>query len=251
MKRNLHTHTTYCDGKDPPEALVLTAIEKGFDTLGFSGHSPLPGAEDWCMSPAGAAAYRAEIGRLKEQYRGRLTILCGVEQDIESGRAPAGYDYVIGSVHSIRKDGALVTVDWTPEHLQAGVEVHWGGDWYAMAEDYYRRVAQVAAVTGADIIGHFDLVTKFNEGGTFFDEGHPRYVAAAQAAALALLEAGKPFEVNTGGIARGWRTDAYPAAPLRDFLMRHGARFLLTSDCHMKDQLDCAFDRFAAYAKGG
>ena len=30
--QNLHVHTTYADGKDRPEEIVLTAIEKGFLT---------------------------------------------------------------------------------------------------------------------------------------------------------------------------------------------------------------------------
>ena len=28
MKTNYHTHTTWCDGKDTPEAVVVAAIEK-------------------------------------------------------------------------------------------------------------------------------------------------------------------------------------------------------------------------------
>ncbi|MBO5371040.1 MAG: PHP domain-containing protein, partial [Clostridia bacterium] len=35
---DLHTHTTYCDGKDSPEDMVKTAIEKGLRVIGFSGH---------------------------------------------------------------------------------------------------------------------------------------------------------------------------------------------------------------------
>ena len=38
-KVNLHTHTLFCDGRDTPEDMVLSAIEKGFSVLGFSGHS--------------------------------------------------------------------------------------------------------------------------------------------------------------------------------------------------------------------
>ena len=39
MKQNLHTHTIYCDGINTPEELVEAAIAKGFDSIGFSGHS--------------------------------------------------------------------------------------------------------------------------------------------------------------------------------------------------------------------
>ena len=38
-KVNLHTHTCFCDGKNTPEEMVISAIEKGMDVLGFSGHS--------------------------------------------------------------------------------------------------------------------------------------------------------------------------------------------------------------------
>ncbi len=95
-KSNLHTHSVYCDGKDTPRRLVETALEKGFGTLGFSGHSHTDFDESWCMSRENTLLYRGEIARLKEEYAGRIRILCGVEQDYYSDASPAGYDYVIG-----------------------------------------------------------------------------------------------------------------------------------------------------------
>lgn len=41
-KQNLHIHTTYADGKDNPEALVLEAISRGFTSIGFSEHTYMP-----------------------------------------------------------------------------------------------------------------------------------------------------------------------------------------------------------------
>ena len=35
-KQNLHIHTTYADGKDKPEEIVVEAINRGFDSIGFS-----------------------------------------------------------------------------------------------------------------------------------------------------------------------------------------------------------------------
>ena len=40
--QNLHTHTTYCDGKDTPEEMVLEGLERGFHSIGFSIHSYVP-----------------------------------------------------------------------------------------------------------------------------------------------------------------------------------------------------------------
>lgn len=245
MIGNLHTHSSFCDGADGLRELVETALEKGFDYLGFSGHSHVPGEEEWCMTPEATERYRAEIAALQREYAGRIRIFCGLEQDMDSPEAAVGYDYVIGSVHSLSPAGARISVDWTPEHLAAGVEQYWQGDWYAMCEDYYRQLMRVPEITGADILGHFDLVAKFNEGNRFFDEGHPRYVAAALRAADALLESGVLFEVNTGGMARLWRTEAYPAPFLRNYLRARGGRFLLSSDCHSAQDLDYAFSRYA------
>ena len=36
---NLHAHTFYCDGKNNAEDYILTTIEKGFTSVGLSGHS--------------------------------------------------------------------------------------------------------------------------------------------------------------------------------------------------------------------
>lgn len=46
-KQNLHTHTVYCDGADTPEEMVISALSKGFDSIGFSGHSYMS-YSDYC-----------------------------------------------------------------------------------------------------------------------------------------------------------------------------------------------------------
>ena len=38
------------------------------------------------------------------------------------------------------------------------------------------RVTQKMCIRDRCVIGHFDLVTKFNEGGCMFDESDPRYI---------------------------------------------------------------------------
>ena len=74
LRANYHTHTTFCDGSDAAEDVVLAAIDKGFSHLGFSGHMDPDIHMDF-------DAYLAEIGRLREKYADRIEILCGVELD--------------------------------------------------------------------------------------------------------------------------------------------------------------------------
>ena len=49
IKTNFHTHTTFCDGKNTAEEVVLSAIEKGFSAIGFSGHGYTPFDLRYCM----------------------------------------------------------------------------------------------------------------------------------------------------------------------------------------------------------
>ena len=241
--RDLHMHTVYSDGKNTPEEMILEAIARGLDCVGISDHSHA--VSDECgMTPEGTLAYRAEMARLKEKYAGQIRVLCGLERDIWSDDT-LDYDYVIGSVHTSRMpDGHYVCVDWTPEHLKEKVEQYFGGDWYAMTEQYFATVARVAEVTKCDIIGHFDLVTKFNEGYCLFDERDPRYVRAWQAAADVLLKTGKPFEVNTGAISRGYRTQPYPAPEIRKYILERGGELLMSSDAHSKDRIAFQFEKW-------
>ena len=246
---DLHMHTTFSDGKHTPEEMIQEGIRRGLTEIGISDHSFVE-MDDSAMTPENAEPYRWEISRLKEKYAERIRVRCGLERDYYSDDF-GPYDYVIGSVHWVRMaDGHRLCVDWTPEYLARDCEKYFGGDWYALAEAYYRVEADVVRRTKCDIIGHFDLVTKFNEKECWFDTAHPRYRAAWQAAADTLLQTGKPFEINTGAISRGYRTDAYPAKEIRDYLRKRGGRLLLSSDAHRKEHICFEFDRFRQECEG-
>ena len=72
---NAHTHTNFCDGKNTAEEMVLGAIQKGFTSLGFSGHSYLSFDSGWTMSEEGTQAYCQEINRLKQAYNPKFPSL--------------------------------------------------------------------------------------------------------------------------------------------------------------------------------
>lgn len=235
---DLHMHTTWSDGKNTPEEMILEAIRLGLETVGISDHS----SGDPCgMTLEQSADYRAEIAALKEKYAGQIRVLCGLERDFLTEDFNE-YDYTIGSVHWLpMPDGHRVSIDWTPEKLREGAEKYFGGDFYALAEAFYAAEARVVEVTKCDIIGHFDLVSKFIEVDPAFDVKHPRYVKAWQQAADELLKTGKPFEMNTGAMSRGYRTEPYPAKDIRDYIRAHGGKLIMSSDAHAKENITYGF----------
>ena len=249
MKSNFHTHTTFCDGKNTPSEMAARAFESGFDALGFSGHS-FTDFDPCGMSPLSAARYRAETARLKERYAGRMEIYCGVEQDYFSGKTPPEYEYAIGSVHYLLHDGEYLCVDWSPERTRENI-AKYGGDRYAYAEAYFELAGRVLEATGADIVGHFDLVSKFDEREALLDENHPRYRRAALSALESLCAGGKRpvFEINTGAMARGYRSAPYPSEWILREIRARGCPVMITSDCHDRDLLEFGYDAAAAAAR--
>lgn len=241
---NYHTHTTFCDGRDTPEQLVQEAIRLGCPALGFSGHSYTPYEAAW-MPKEHILPYQAEIRRLQAVYSGQIRILLGIEQDYYSDEATDAYEYVIGAVHNLRRGGEYRPLDYTRERLIAIVDDWFGGDWYAMVEEYYRLVGDLYEKTHCRVIAHFDLIEKFNEAGELFDRTHPRYRAAALAALNRLKSAPVLFEINTGAIARGYRTTPYPAPFLLQAMQDAGVKLMLNSDCHDRRFLLCGFDQYA------
>ena len=254
VKTNYHQHTTWCDGRDGVEAMILAAIDRAFDEIGFSSHARLPTIEPGNLTPATAEGYAREVRELGRKYAPRISVRLGVEADYVAGEttpergryAGLGVEYVIGSVHWVRAgDGGLVCVDDTPERLAEGVALHFGGDARAFVRAYFAQEREMALAFDFDVIGHPDLVRKFNGALALFDEADDWYREELHLAADAFAASGKIVEVNTGAIARGWMDDAYPSPEFRRLLRERGARFLLGSDAHSVDQLDCAFERFA------
>ncbi len=246
MLSDFHLHTTYCDGKDTPEQMVQTAIEKGFCALGFSMHSPAVDYGDWIIPPEDAAAYRAEIARLKKVYGHRLTLLCGIEQDSDCTEPTAPYDYVIMSVHGVADaTGKRWEVDWGLDHLKQAIAA-FGGDAYALVEAYYERVGRLS---GGQIVGHIDLITKYLEQEPLFDPAHPRYVAAARRAVDRLIPTGMLFEINVGAMSRGYCTAPYPSLPLLTYIREQGGQIILNGDCHNRAYLGAFRQEAVALAK--
>ena len=253
MKTNFHTHSTWCDGRNTTGEMAQAAIDKGFSALGFSSHALLPGRQDGMLSPETIADYAAEVRALRDGLRGEIDVYLGVEADYVPGFATPskaayahlGLDYMIGSVHFVARGGAHYPVDHSPEALERGIAEGFGGDGGAFVRAYFAAEREMVAGFDFDVVGHPDLVRKFNARRPWFDESAPWYEEELVATADAIAASGKIVEVNTGAISRGWLDDAYPSPRFRALLRERGVRFVLSSDAHAASALDCAFDRFA------
>lgn len=240
-KQNLHIHTKYSDGRDTPEEMIAEAIARGFSSIGFSEHSYMSfSSYKDQMTEEKAVAYREEIRALKARYKGTIDLFCGLELEFYSDVSTADYDYLIGSVHYLHLNGELLGFDRNLSATQAYLADNFGGDGMKFAEKYFETVSLLPQ-RKVDIVGHFDLLTKNNEQGRFIDVTSKKYLGYGYEAIRALQGKIPFFEVNTGAIARGYRTSPYPQTEFLKEFRRLGFGAVVTSDCHDKNFIDCYY----------
>ncbi len=229
-KQNLHTHTDFCDGKSSAEDMILSAIEKGYDSLGFSSHIktvfPSVALED-------KKGYFNELKTLKDKYVDKIKIYIGGEFDLFSDDDTNDYEYTIGSVHFDVIDGKVISYDDKYDETKYFVDNFFAGDGIAFAKSYFEAVKRLPDTFNFDIVGHFDVICKHNEQHALFDETNPEYIQSALDALRYLVKKGKKiFEINYGGIARGYKTKPYPSLFLLKEMINLGCEFIITSDAH-------------------
>lgn len=250
-RSNLHTHSVFCDGKNTPEELVQAAIDLDMCSLGFSGHAALPfdGCDTWCMFGEKLRDYRETVLSLKKDYADRIEIALGIEQDYFSPALTEAYDYVIGSVHYVCPEGQAMATDINPEEFIADLQKYYGGDALRLAKDYFALESDVVKKTHCDIVGHFDLLTKFNVACGYLDEDSSAYQSLALEALDAVLESDPLIELNTGAMARGRRKIPYPAPFLCKRIAEKKGRMIFGADAHFASKLLFGFDDAIEYAR--
>ncbi len=233
---NMHTHSTHSDGVNTLDENIQEAIKRGFTAIGFSDHSYTAfdgyGCKDY-------RKYVDEVNEMKEKYRGKINVYCGMEVDSWTDIEDIfdELDYRIGSVHSINVNGNYYQVDSGVEVQIEAVENVFGGDQQRLVEEYYKEVTKNIRRLRPDIIGHFDLLTIFG-----YIKDTKEYREVALETVRNVIQYCNVFEVNTGGMARGRSDHPYPADFLLKEIKRLGGHVLLSSDAHEKEHLDFKFD---------
>ena len=227
MNIDYHMHTNLSDGKHTHEQMVLSAIEKGFDEIGFSDHFNILQPCAWAVGSEAIIDLESKVNKMKEKFGDRISILFGLEVDyfshlqeeIRESLERFDFDYVIGSVHFLD--------DWNYDTDKS----RYG----EFSNDYlyrwYFRELQKAAGSGLfDVIGHPDLIKKFD----IWPNSSQKELYAETADVLA--GSGVAFEVNTSGKDRPCN-EFYPGAELLSALFKAGVPVTLGSDSHHKEQI--------------
>lgn len=237
-----HVHTTFCDGKTSAQDMAQSAYEMGFVSLGFTSHAPQTFDSAHCIAPSREGDYKKKIRQIQQEYKGCMAVYLGIERDMFSCTDSKDYDYFIASMHYFRRpDGSYSGVDAPPESMQKYVNECCGGNGLEMAQRYFSLFRDYVLEVKPAIIGHFDLVRYNNAVLHLYDEDSSVYRIMALDSLRAMSETKALLEVNTGGVARGYMSEPYPAAFLLKEWKAWGGEVIINSDCHDAKLLDTGF----------
>jgi histidinol-phosphatase (PHP family) len=157
-------------------------------------------------------------------------------------RASAPFDYVVGSVHDV--DGTWV--DFKPE-VTAELAERLGGRELLNAR-YFDALIELVETLRPEIVGHLDLVRKFDGPGASFSAASMKH---AERALEAVRASDAMLDVNCGASRRGY-SPVYPLPAILGRACEMGIAVTLGDDSHGAHDVGVGLDGcMAAIAAAG
>lgn len=221
--------------------VVQAALACGFSSYGLSEHAPrfqrghlYP--EEAGLTPGDLATtfqrYVERAMALRKDYEGRLELLLGFETEalpvadwadrMQELRRSAAFDYMVGSVHSMGD----TWIDFSPEQSEQAAAVC--GGWEALRCAYFDRLAELVQTLRPEVVGHVDLIRRFESHGFRFAS---RELEHAERVLEAARAHGALIEVNAAPVRRGFGP-VYPGPQILSRAREMGVAVTLGDDSH-------------------
>lgn len=264
---NYHTHSQYCDGKDPLKSYVEKAEKLRYTQLGFSSHSPLPFENNFSIKEEQVANYVEEINLL--QQKTTLTLLTSLECDFVPGinkpfdyfRQKYNLHYIIGGVHLVRptdREGIWFIDGPEREVYDKGLATLFDNNVRKAVTTFWEQTFEMLETEHIDIIAHLDKIKMHNQH-RFFEENDAWFKVLADKALQLIKQKNVILEINT----RGWYKKRYdgffPGTRLLCEARKLDIPVVISSDAHKADDLGqycdeawkelqrCGYDHLAVY----
>lgn len=237
---DMHTHTDCShDSRQPIDGLCAAAVAAGMAGVAVTNHSDTPYSHENGDFERLARSIRT-CREAAAQYAGQLEVLCGVEigeplWHAENTRTVLGlgeYDVVLASVHGQLEDGRCVYLGdrdipvWSEARLERYLR------------QYLADLAQAAEEADYDILCHLDIPLRYINGKAGRGMQLQAFADGVDEVLRAVIRRGKTLEINTSGLAAGWR-----CMPELDVMQRYytlgGRRISVGSDAHAAANVAC------------
>ncbi len=204
MFADYHVHTEFSDDSVyPMEDVIRDAVKMGMDEICITDHVDYGVKTDWeegteiqyrkgdPLTNVDYPRYMGKIGRLREEYGGKITIRTGMEFGVQTHTIPQfealfaryPFDFIILSIHQV-EDKEF----WTQDFQRGRSQKEYN-------ERYYQEMLDVVkAYKNYSVLGHMDLIKRYDEAGIYpFGEVEPMIREILKV----VVADGKGIELNT------------------------------------------------------
>lgn len=255
FKHNFHTHTHYCDGSSPPEDYVIEAIKAGLESIGFSGHAPVPFENHFAIPDNDSLkAYAGEIEELKVKYDGQIKVFLALEADYIPGITfdfkqfveDLSLDYIIGSIHLIKNEkNDLWFIDGPDRNVWLhGLAEFFNGNTREAVIAYYRQINMMIQTQQPDVIGHLDKIKMHNHD-EYFREEEPWYSELVMETLEIIRDNGCIVEVNTRGLYKKRSGSLFPGPAILKEMNKMNIPVTISTDAHKPGEVSLLLDETA------
>lgn len=197
------------------------------------------------------ANYYNDIQNLKKVYQKKIEIYAGLEIDyfedssLEFSNQECKMDFLIGSVHYLKQfsDGTHFCLDYSVSEFERGLKYIFENDIKKLVTHYYSSIVAMANKHQIDIIGHFDLIKKFNSDNKYFNQHDTWYRDLIYKTIDQLKKKNVVFEINTRGNYKGYSKEFYPSNWIIKYLIDNNVPLTINSDAHSPDEIICKFHK--------
>lgn len=256
MRADYHVHTEYSDDSAyEMEQVVRDAIERGIDELCFTDHVDYGIKRDWdepgeliyrvggsgepdamVLNNVDYPKYVAQIRELQKKYGDRISIKLGLEFGMQAhtidryeklfARYP--FDFIILSVHEV-EDKEFWNQDFQKGRSQQEYNERYYEELLYLVKHYHNY----------SILGHVDLITRYDEVGIYpFEKVKPVITEILKT----VIADGKGIEVNTSSHRYGLK-DLTPSRDILRLYRELGGRIItIGSDSHKPEHLGAYID---------
>lgn len=239
MQTDYHVHTEFSDDSTyPMEQVVKDAIALALDEICITDHVDYGVKADWDsdepilyrhgepIANVDYPRFMTEFKRVQQLYGDRLSIKLGMEFGVQSHTIPQfetlfkryPFDFIILSIHQV-EDKEF----WTQDFQQGRAQQEYN-------ERYYEEMLKVVrAYKNYSVLGHMDLIKRYDEAGIYPFEKVKPFIAEILKIVIA---DGKGIEVNTSSHRYGL-SDSMPSTELLQLYHDLGGTIVtIGSDSH-------------------
>ncbi|MFC0557952.1 histidinol-phosphatase HisJ [Halalkalibacter alkalisediminis] len=261
-----HIHTPFCPHgtKDSLHKYCEAAIKHQLTGITFTEHAPLPHSfvdptpnQDSGMKWSDLDMYLKEVSALKNEYKGYLDILVGLEVDYIEGfekettlfldEFGPKLDDSILSVHFLHIDSQYVCLDYSPDVFrQASVLLGSVNSVYTL---YYQTVLKsIQAGLGHNKptrIGHITLARKFQNK---FPASHS-FMTELMSILTEIKKKGYELDYNGAGTMKPLCKEPYPFKEVIQEAINLNIPLVYGSDAHQASSLMNGYDELLPHAE--